>query len=180
MFLFILNNSLKILIKKIYLNFYIYIIKIISYNLTKKTTIIHKIFYQNSCSINLNKSQFFFTCANNNLRCLWTLSSGIFLKKILLKTKKNLKKKKNFNLGFLKKIFDLIIKKKLITSENILILKGFFFKFVQFFLFLQKINFLNLFNIIIIQSKLSYGNIKAKKIKAIKRKLLKRLIKLKN
>lgn len=135
-----------------------------------------KIFYSNIFNLNIKKKQFFFTYSNNYLNSIWTISNGIILKKLFHIEKKKLKKKAHMSYNFLKQF--LLNSVEYLTKNEIYILyiKGLFFFFLKFFIFLQKTNFITNFHLLILRPNLSHIILKKKKIKAIKRTLLKRLL----
>lgn len=129
--------------------------------------------------IDISKKQPLVTLINNNLLCYWTCSAGLILTRLNLKEQKYLKKTRIFWPIFFKAILKKIITNKpLVFKNNFLIINGqhkFFFKLL---LIIWKLNFLTHYNFLILQSNLSFNIKKYKKIKAIKRKLTKRFVKI--
>lgn len=134
---------------------------------------------------------FYITGLTNKFTPMFTQTTGSFLKKTIkysLKKypkkkakfvfKKKFKKSKKTNLAFLKNISRIFFFKKeeRINNINVLHIKGVNNFFYQLFSFLNKFKYFQYFTYFFLNYSLSYSY-KAKKIKAIKRKFLKKLVK---
>lgn len=128
----------------------------------------------------ISNRQLFGILFDCSLKCLWNCSNGLLLKKLKINDK-YLKRQNIFWNVFLrffkKKISDTLIVSKM---HNALILKGQHRYFLNLILLFWRLDLFNFFNFLILKFNLPYTNIKYKTIKAIKRKLTKRFLKINN
>lgn len=129
--------------------------------------------------LNISKRQFFATQLDYKLTCLQNYSCGVILKKLKIIDKKYLKKSHEFWFTFLKITKSKFTenKKKLKKTINFFI-KGHLKYFIKILLYLFKLNFMKYCCYIILQFSLTFCLHKYKKIKAIKRKLTKKYLKI--
>lgn len=127
--------------------------------------------------VDLAKKQMFITILSFTVQCLWNCSTGIVLKSLSLELKKYLKKQYNFWLIFLKAMAPKLLS-FLAYKNNVIIIKGQHKKFIKLLVTLWKINVLNQYNYIALRFNLPFTKKKVKIVKAIKRKLTKKFVKL--
>lgn len=155
-------------------NLYIYKINSITNMYKQNIDLLNKIL-----QINLTGTQIFTALINNKMFCEWTCSTGLVLKKLNMYDKKYLKKSHIFWSVFFK-IFENKFKNffKKNKTTNILILKGQHKYYLKLLLILWKLTFFPSIKYLILKFNLSFSQKKYKKIKAIKRKLTKRFLKI--